>query len=604
MNTRTTLVLIVIVAALAGVIFFYESQTPRSWQAADRAQYLLVFDKNRVEGIEIVSNEDKVTLHRSGTKWLMDSPVKDRANPSAIAQILAKCETLAKEPVAGCRNADKKQLKNFGLTKASIRLKLMGRGMPSELLLGKDTAVDGKIYARLEGSNVVSVVSAELRTLITRKPDELRDSKLADFASKEVRKFSVKTLVGDVDFSRDTTAWSINKPIRARADAAHVASFLDSVLNTQVRAFLPENKGNLNSYGLSEPRGGVTFQLLGQAQPIALELGARDEKSGGVYARFSNRGGVCLLPRESENILNLAPNALRDRSLFRINLDVVDLITIAPAGKPAIRLKRAQEDWVVSKIEVGQASLTPSVPANKVKILQTVADLQSRNVSEFVADVASDLAKYGLDQPQLRVTFSSYSSENTAETQAGEHPLLTLAFGKREGAVVYARVENEPFVVSVPASCLDVLATQWSSWRQPIVFRMRPEEIASITVTPYSAGLPGTACALRAEADNWTTREAMQGIVNRNAVLKVVNTLGHITGQQWTDEEGPLVPALVIEFTNAGQKTNRLTLGAPAEDGSCLAAFQGLPGIFQLNAADSAVLRARLIDPVTPSVKP
>jgi hypothetical protein len=67
-----------------------------------------------------------------------------------------------------------------------------------------------------------------------------------------------------------------------------------------------------------------------------------------------------------------------------------------------------------------------------------------------VADVATELPKYGLDQPQLRVTLSSYASENTPDTQAGEKPIATVLFGREEGENVYAKLEDEPFVVSVP----------------------------------------------------------------------------------------------------------------------------------------------------------
>ena len=42
--------------------------------------------------------------------------------------------------------------------------------------------------------------------------------------------------------------------------------------------------------------------------------------------------------------------------------------------------------------------------------------LQNERVTKFVEDVASNLPKYGLDKPQLQLTFSSFASENTAET--------------------------------------------------------------------------------------------------------------------------------------------------------------------------------------------
>ena len=53
--------------------------------------------------------------------------------------------------------------------------------------------------------------------------------------------------------------------------------------------------------------------------------------------------------------------------------------------------------------------------------------------------------------------FSSFASENTAETKAGEKPFGSLAFGRAEGDIVYARVGEEPFIVAVRKQLLEVL---------------------------------------------------------------------------------------------------------------------------------------------------
>lgn len=598
MNTKTTIFLLILAGLLLGGIALYETKLPRSWQAANRDSHLLVFDRSRVEGIDIVSNEDKVELRRRGSQWVMDSPVKDRASLAAINEILACCETLTKEPVDGCRNSDKKQQKAFGVFKPALHLKLIGPDMPAEVLLGNDTAVEGKLYARLEGSDTIFVIGNELRNLIIRKPDEFRDPQLADFEAAAVGKVTVKTAAGEIDVARDSNGWNVLKPLRARADEARVSAFLNSVLHTRIGAFLPENSANLNSYGLSEPRGTVTFRSVGRSQPAVLEIGARDEKTGGVYGRFSLRGGVCLLPKESENILKLQPNDLRERRLLRLDLDLVDRITLRPAGKPAVFLRRAREEWTVSG--EGQRILPANPAASKVKVLQFVNDLQTRQIAGFVTDVASDLAKYGFDQPQLRIVFSSYASENTAESDAGERPIFTLAFGKTEGNLVYARLENEPFIVSVDQALLDSINTNWADWRQPLLFRCRSQEILSFEITPYVDGAARQPVSYHLEANNWLISDRIPGTVNRGNIQKFVNALSSITAAHWTNEPGPLVPSMIIEFTATGNRTNRITLGMIEEDGSCRAAFQGKPGIFRLAATDVAALRLRLIDPIMP----
>jgi hypothetical protein len=74
---------------------------------------------------------------------------------------------------------------------------------------------------------------------------------------------------------------------------------------------------------------------------------------------------------------------------------------------------------------------------------RVISDLQAQQVVDFV-DAGTDLPKYGLDKPQVKVTLSSYASENTAESGAGEKPIVTVLFGTVEGENVYAKVQDEP----------------------------------------------------------------------------------------------------------------------------------------------------------------
>ena len=97
-------------------------------------------------------------------------------------------------------------------------------------------------------------------------------------------------------------------------------------------------------------------------------------------------------------------------------------------------------------------------------------------------DVASDLPKYGLDKPQLQLTFSSFASENTAETTAGEHPFATIALGKVDGENVYARLIDEPFIVAVRRALLENIFADPLQWQELAIFKFKPEEVHKLAV--------------------------------------------------------------------------------------------------------------------------
>ena len=57
----------------------------------------------------------------------------------------------------------------------------------------------------------------------------------------------------------------------------------------------------------------------------------------------------------------------------------------------------------------------------------------------------------------VRITLSSYASENTPESNAGEKEIATVLLGRVENGEIYAKLEEEPFVVSIDKGILDYL---------------------------------------------------------------------------------------------------------------------------------------------------
>src|SRR5204863_5119447 len=143
---------------------------------------------------------------------------------------------------------------------------------------------------------------------------------------------------------------------------------------------------------------------------------------------------------------------------------------------------RQGESWIIASRN--------NQPANSGEVNRLLDLLKNEQVTKFVEDVASDLPKYGLDQPQLQVTFSSFASENTAETTAGEHPFANVAFGKTDGDDVYARLGDEPFIVAVRRALLDQIFTDPLQWQELAIFKFKPDDVHRLgIITDHEATL-------------------------------------------------------------------------------------------------------------------
>src|SRR5213080_2624857 len=299
------------------------------------------------------------------------------------------------------------------------------------------------MYGRLQNLKETFLAKQSVRKDVDKKPEEFRDRKLTDLTTAQVRRITLKTLAGEMESEKKADHWDIIKPLRARADDGKVGDLISQITSAHIQQFVADDRRDLHPDGLAEPRASITLFDEAEKKDQKVEIGesikvfGREDKGqtlqiGGVpekekdqiYVRFTPRGSVYTLPKKTEEILGTKPADVRDNHLVRIDINILDRITIDASGKEKTVLARKDGNWTIAGRN--------NAPADSSAVQRLIDTLQNERVTRFVEDVASDLQKYGLDKPQLQLTFSSFASENTAETKAGEQPFATLAFGKVE----------------------------------------------------------------------------------------------------------------------------------------------------------------------------
>src|SRR6516165_597061 len=438
MKWKSTLVLFVIAAGVFAYLFFVERNRPGTEEAARQAQNVVNFDRDKIDGVVIQNGDDKIDIRRHNDKWRLETPIKDQADASLVTSLLSDLENWQKDASISAKEmeADKNRLADYGLANPQLRLRLVGQGAPPEIFFGKDAALEGKMYVRFENSKETFFASQSVRKAIDKKPEDFRDRKLTDLIMAQVVRAVLKTPAGEMELQKTGDHWDIVKPLRTHADDQKVSDMIAQVTTARIAQFVADDAGDLHPYGLAEPRGTVTIftgdeKSAGSGQILQIGGVPQNDKDQ-VYVRFAPRKFVYTLPNKIESILSTKPNDLRDRHLVRFDQDQLDRITIDAPGKNKTVLARKDQNWTIVNRN--------NRPANAAEARRLIDLLSGELVTNFVADVASDLPKYGLDKPQLTVTLSAFASENTAETTAGEHPLATIAFGKIEGESVFARV--------------------------------------------------------------------------------------------------------------------------------------------------------------------
>jgi hypothetical protein len=600
MKWKTTVALLIITGAVFAYVFIVERKAPDVPEALRQAGKIIKnFDPDKVDGIVIQNGDDKIELRRQDKKWRLETPIKDQADSSAIDNILLELESWQKDATISAKEieADKNKLAEFGLNKSKLRLKLLGSDGPPEIFFGKDAVLEGKMYVRFENSKQTFLTSQSVKKAIEKKAEDFRDKKLTDLVTAQVMRVLLKIPAGEMELQKKADHWEITQPLRARADDQKIGDLIARVTTAQIQQFVADDRGDLHPYGLAEPRGSITLFGQDDKQGQMLQIGAVPEKNKDqVYVRFSARGFVYTLPKKIEELPSAKPNDLRDRHLIRIDTKNLDRITIDAPGKGKAVLARKGEEWTIANKN--------NAPANSGETQRLLDTLQNEQVTNFVEDVASNLSKYGLDKPQLTITFSSFASENTAETKAGEQPFASVAFGKIDGENVYARVSDEPFVLAVHKDLLNRIFTDPLQWQELSIFKFKPEEIHRFTATTDKE-----IALVRGANNEWTWAQG-SGPINQTNAQSLLNTLSNLRAVRWigatVPQQGLDKPQLTVTFTTSpdDKAVHKLRVGANAPDGMWFAKVDEREGTFVLSGPDFNALKLSLLSQPTPSPTP
>jgi len=590
---------------------------PSTGEARRHAQNVVNFDRNKIDGVVIQNGDEKIEIRRHDNKWRLETPFKDQADGALVENLLSDLEIWQKEGTIPAKDidADKSKLNEYGLNRPKLKLKLIGSDRPPEILFGKDAALEGRMYVRFENSKETFLAKQSVKKDIDKKAEEFRDKKLTDLTTAQVRRIALKTPAGEMELEKKGDHWDIVKPLRARADDEKVGDLIAQVTTARIQQFVADDHGDLRPYGLAEPRGSITLfgqegkrdqkveiadsiKIFGQEDKgQILQVGSVPEKEKGqVYVRFAPRGAVYTLPKKIEEILNTKPVDLRDYHLVRIDTNVLDRITIDVPGKGKTVLARKDGNWTIASRN--------NAPADSGGVRRLIDTLQNQRVTKFVEDVASNLPKYGLDKPQLQITFSSFASENTAETKAGEQPFATLAFGKEDGDNVYARLTDEPFVVAVRRDLLDQISTDSLQWQELSIFKFKPDEIHRLSVTTDKE-----LSLERSENNQWHWLKG-SGEIDRTNVQSLLNTLSSLHAVRWLGatkpQDGFEKPHLTLAFTTSpdNKASHKFIIGAPASDGRWCVHVDGREGTFVISDSDLNSLRLPLVAQPLPTPSP
>ncbi|HEX2385463.1 MAG TPA: DUF4340 domain-containing protein [Candidatus Binatia bacterium] len=281
---RNTIVLAVILAALAGYWWFYE----RGKNPAESKDKLFSFKADDATGVALDYQGRAIVLQKDAqtNKWKLAAPLQAAADDAAVGGLLTTLSSAAvKRTVEKLpKEAD---LKNFGLeppaVKVSITLK-SGLTLPG-ITVGTKTPLGDSTYAQRSADPAVYLVDGSLGDALAREPEELRDRSVLPLPQEPLARLEINTGGKPIVLARDDKdQWKIEVPIQAPANAQAVNRYIFTLARLQARSFI-DNPPDVKKYGMDKPAIKVTLGGAGGKTLGAVEAG----RSGNAW--FARREG-------------------------------------------------------------------------------------------------------------------------------------------------------------------------------------------------------------------------------------------------------------------------------------------------------------------------
>ncbi len=389
MNRKTNLILLVLVLIAVGYLLFVRTPAPtkpaEETASAEAARKLFSITAADVTKLVISPAADKqIVLEKKGDAWEISEPVKARADRFATDDLVnAILELKSRGQVS------------LALDEPRYRLEITAKdGKTTKLAIGSRSALGDTMYVQLDDAAKLDVVPADLDKRFAEPVSKLRDAKLVDANSTDIRQLVIDSPSGKIAIEKAGEAWRMTKPQQMPVETMEVTDITAQLSSLRATEFVNEDGSGAPRYQLAEPQLAVWFskevpatqpsQATSQPAGITLKLGRYDgPEKRNLYAMVSTFPGVVKVPATILTTLKKKPFELRDRKVVEIPSDAVSSIAMdidIPAATQPTTRAAVKTAYTVKRNPAAELA-GPPAPATATATTQAATAPTTREVA-------------------------------------------------------------------------------------------------------------------------------------------------------------------------------------------------------------------------------
>jgi len=594
MKSRTTIILVMLALVLGGYVYWDIKKGTTTEEAERKANKLLDIKTADVTRLELISSNQTIVAERVQEKWEIKQPLAVRADDNAVNSILDQLEFAQRERTFTEKELDGPALSDFGLTSPRLRLVFRDKKGEQAIIFGSETVTKDAVYVQIHGQQTACLVGKHVFDRANVTLDSLRNRTVMDFASAAATRIEIKVADRLLELGKSparTNAeprWVIVKPVQARADQQRVGDLLHEIAGLRVRDFISENAKELRAYHLDDPRSELTVWMGDKGQTLLIGDSPTNDASR-VYVKLKSADSVVTVPADSVRKFGVQVNDVRDTHVLSFNEAEVRRIEVAK-GADKITLTSTGHFWNVS----GPAP----VPAEDAVVQDLLRRLGGITSTQFVADVATDLGKYGLATPDMSVTLLGEGTNVIAS--------LLVGVTDPKSEVRYLKRGDEPFVYGVLSNATAWIPTTRLAYRARRIAELTVDDMTMLVVERPD----GKFVLQRGPDKKWKMTEPAQGVLNVDRLQQLLDMIAFLRVEEIVREnlEHPAQYGLdkpTHRFTvTTGAKTSVLQLGQPKDAVATFASWSDPALVFTIGSPTVTTLTNAILTTVIPTNPP
>lgn len=560
MNPKTTIVLLLLLVALAGGIVLTRLMHSDPEETGDLSGEMTLYDpqpRGIVElRIQSPAGQDLRFRLQDGEQWGLVEPFAMDVRDAEVEK-LVKLLTLARpvrkfDPSLPGALADTMT----GLDQPRWTLTATNRDGQSYVLhVGRQAAAIGtsetETYVRTNQNEMTYVLAQDLAALLSRPAEAYRDKQVWRLDREAVTHVQLEGR--DVfALTHGDDGWRFSQPHSAPADAKAVKAYLDTLLALQEKELIDPSPTDPARYGLDRPLLRVVLSVQSEAdapstqpatqpdtQPApptetyALLVARRGQELLAATQGPDGLGAVFSLPADKLDALQPSADSLRDPALLDVQPLQVGAIVLHHDGRD-LRIER-KNGWMLT-----QPWELPAETQVVDDYLTTLTELQASDWLD------ATLGQADISAPRLRVSLEILGKNQTRTLRVGGQ--------SPTGRMTFVQGDDSSTPAAIPTDKAEALFRSAADFAGRTLLTIPAEEaIAAVELRS-----PKSTVQLRKQDDIWQMTAPQETPANQDAIEALLGRLRQLRAESI---------AAVDESPEAysGEETITITLSGSAE---------------------------------------